>query len=76
MTEERKGQIALLWLKNELRTNGVRLKSDMKREVGNEAKAIGIEIDEAMELTEIIVRELVEECFPRRSFSTVNLDNT
>ena len=75
LSEERKGQIALLWLKNEMRQNGIRLKPDMKREVGNEAKAIGITIEEAMALTEEIVRELVEEVFPPTSFSSVNPDH-
>ena len=75
LSEERKGQIALLWLKNEMRQNGIRLKPDMKREVGNEAKAIGIDIEEAMALTEEIVRELVEEVFPPRQ-STADKPDT
>ncbi len=76
MTEERKGQIALLLLKDRLRGEGIRLKPDMKREIGNQATKIGVPIEEAMQFVEGMVRELVEEVFPPRSFSSVNPDNT
>ncbi|MDP4009233.1 MAG: hypothetical protein Q8P71_02330 [bacterium] len=63
MNEDRKGQIAFLLVKHQLRKKGVRLTRSFRREVGNEAKAIGIPIEEAMEFVELIVRELVEETF-------------
>lgn len=63
MDEVRKGQIAFAYLKNKLHEEGVRLTPDLRRQVGNTAKAIGISTEEAMEFTEIIVRELVEEAF-------------
>ncbi|MFZ2975197.1 MAG: hypothetical protein WA055_01030 [Candidatus Moraniibacteriota bacterium] len=69
MDEIRKGQIALLYLKNKIREEGVRLTPNMKRQVGNTAKAIGISVEEAMEFTEILVRELVEETFPKEKIS-------
>lgn len=75
MTEERKGQIALLFLKRKLRDSGIRLKPDMKREIGNEAKELGITTDEAMEFVEGLVREMVEQVFPPRSFTIVNPDH-
>lgn len=63
MDEIRKGQIALLYLKNKIREEGVRLTPNMKRQIGNTAKAVGISVEEATEFDEIIVRELVEEAF-------------
>ena len=63
MDEIRKGQIALLYLKNKIREEGVRLTPNMKRQIGNTAKAIGIPVEEATEFSEIMVRELVEEVF-------------
>lgn len=76
MTEERKGQIALLLLKDRLRSEGVRLKPDIKRDVGNTAKRIRISADEAMQFVEGLVRELVEETFSSHSRSHINPDNT
>jgi len=68
MDEIRKGQIALLYLKNKIREEGVRLTPNMKRQIGNTAKAIGISVEEATEFAEIMIRELVEEAFgPKRS---------
>ncbi len=67
MDEIRKGQIALLYLKNKIREEGVRLTPNMKRQIGNTAKAIGISTEEATEFAEMMVRELVDEAFgPKR----------
>jgi len=63
MDDIRKGQVAFLFLKHQLREKGVRLTPNFKREIGNDAKAIGISIKEATEFVEPIVRELVEETF-------------
>ncbi|MDD5738559.1 MAG: hypothetical protein PHY72_01360 [Candidatus Pacebacteria bacterium] len=65
MTNERKKEIALLLIKQLFRQKGVRLTPDIRREIGNEAKAIGISLEETMEFTELIVRELVEETFAK-----------
>ncbi len=75
MTEERKGQIALLLLKDRLRNEGVRLKPDMKREIGNQATKIDVPIEEAMQFVEELVRELVEEVFPPRYSVRTNPDH-
>lgn len=66
LSERRKGEIALLLLKHRLRDDGIRLTPNFRREVGNDAKAIEVEIDEAMEFAEEIVRELVDETFPKK----------
>jgi len=63
MDEIRKRQIALLFLKNKVRGEGVRLTFNMKRQIGNTAKAIGISVEEATEFAEIMIRELVEKAF-------------
>ncbi len=65
MDEKRKGELAILFLKHQLRQKGVRLTPNLKREIGNEAKAIGVEVEEAAEFVEIIIRELVEESFAK-----------
>jgi hypothetical protein len=75
MTEERKGQIALLHLKRKLREEGIRLKPDMIRQIGNEAKALGITTEEATEFVEGIVREMVDVVFPPRSVAHANPDH-
>jgi len=65
MDDIRKGQIALLLIRYQFREKGVRLTPNFRREVGNEAKAIGVPIEEATEFVELIVRELVEETFAK-----------
>ena len=66
MSEERRGQIALLFLKAKMRRDGIRIKADMRREVGNEAKEIGVGVDEAMWFLEEMVGELLTEAFKHR----------
>ncbi len=76
LTKERKGEIALLYLKAKFQDEGIRLKPDMRRQIGNEAAKIGIKPEEAEQFVEELVREMVEKIFPPRSTSRVNLDNT
>ncbi len=65
MDDIRKGQIALAYLKNKLREEGIRLTPNFRRQIGNTAKSIGIPIEEAVEFAEGMVRDLVEETFNR-----------
>ena len=67
MDKKRQGEIAFLLLKQKLRETGIRLSAKAKtdREIGNTAKSIGIDIEEAMEFAEIIIREMVDEAFPK-----------
>ena len=76
LTEERKGQIALLYLKARFKDEGVRLKPDMRRQIGNAATQIGISTDEAVALVEELVREMVEEVFPPTSTAHFNPEYT
>jgi hypothetical protein len=66
MNDIRKGQIAVLFVKERLRKKGVRLTLNLRREIGNEAKNLGISLEEATEFFEDIVRELVEEAFAKK----------
>ena len=67
MTEERRGQIALLALKDKTRREGLKL-DNWRRGLGDNAKRLGITLDEASEFVEILTRELVEEaCWQRKS---------
>ncbi len=65
MDNVRKGLIALLFLKHQLREKGARLTPNLKSEIENGAKAIGISLEEATESIESVVRELIEETITR-----------
>lgn len=67
MTKERQGEIALMYLKDRIRHDGIHI-IDLKRKVHAKAKEIGISAEEAMEFVEIISRELLNEVFsPEKS---------
>jgi len=66
ISKERQGELALLFLKHKLQTDGVRLSPTIHRDIGNAAKALGIPVNEATEFVEIIVREHVEKTFPKK----------
>ena len=76
LTKERMGEIALLHLKNRIRNEGIRLKPDIKRQIGNEATKIGIPAHEAVAFVEELVREMVAEVFPPTSTAHFNPDYT
>ena len=63
MDDQRRGEIAIMIVKNMLREKGIRLTPNYRRELGNEAKVIGVSAHELAEFVEPIVRELVEETF-------------
>jgi len=63
MDEKRKGEIALALLKYRIGREGIRLTPDIKRELGNVAKATGIPQDELKEFGKILIEELLEETF-------------
>lgn len=65
MDDVRRGQIALLLVKHKFREEGIRFTPDLRCKVEDTAKAISISAGEAMEFVEYIVRELVEETFPK-----------
>ncbi len=69
LTEERKGQIALLFLKDKIRNEGLKLSKDNKRQIGNTAKSLGINPEEATEFAELLVREFVDEVFPPKEMT-------
>jgi len=66
LTEERKGEIALKYLKYLMRREGIKLSAETKREVGNMAKQIGISNEEAELFAEDFVREFVDYLFQKR----------
>lgn len=67
LSQQRKGEIALLALKYEKKRAGVRLCPEtFKRDVGNMAKNLGIEKEEAMEFAREFVEEIVKECFDEK----------
>jgi hypothetical protein len=76
LSEERKGQIALAYLKARFKDEGIRLKPDMRRQIGNDAAKIGIKPEEALAFVEELVREMVEEVFPPTSTAHFNPEYT
>lgn len=66
ISKERQGELALMYLKAKLRREGVTIKPNMQRQTGNEAKDLGISPEEAAEFAEMLIREIVEEAFPKK----------
>lgn len=64
LTKERKGEIALAMVEYDLRRTGIKLSSQMKREVIAKAKDIKIPEGEALQFAEEMLRSLVDEVFP------------
>ena len=65
LSEQRKGEIALKFLKVRLFKEGMKLSKETKRQIASTAKEIGIGKEEAEEFAEGIVREFVEEVFKK-----------
>lgn len=65
MDEVRKGQIALLVLKEKFRREGIRLESDYESKLRVVSEAIGVPYEEIREFFELIVRERVDEMFKK-----------
>jgi hypothetical protein len=65
LSDERRGQIALAYLKQLFRKNGIELrgKEQMIREMKNIAKAINVPEEEAIKFAEEIIRGMVDEIF-------------
>lgn len=60
MTEQRRGEIALMYVKNRVRDKGIPCK-DLARQIGNEAHHLGIPVQEVAEFVRILVNELTAE---------------
>ena len=66
MTATIQGQIALRYVKNMMRKEGVRLGPHTAREIGNFAKELAIPTEVATEFVEIIACELMQEAFGKK----------
>jgi len=75
MDRQRRNQIAYLLVKSRFQDEGIRLKPDMKRDIGNQAKKIGVPADELAQFVEELTNEMVEQIFHPRSSSHVNPDH-
>jgi hypothetical protein len=64
LSQERKGEIALLYVRNMLYRDGIKLSQETQREIVNKSKQIGVSVEEATEFAEEMVRDLVEKVFP------------
>lgn len=63
MNDKRKGEIALLVLRNQLQKEGVRIGNNTKREIGSTAKELGIDIKEMTEFVQVMAREIFDKAF-------------
>jgi len=61
MTEARKGQIALLFVKHQHREKGIKLRQGLNRELAKLAKALGISYEEVVEFATEVYRELFDQ---------------
>ncbi len=62
MTKERRGEIAVLILKNQVRRDGIRMKEEggrLQRELPNQAAAIGVPVDEL----KLFARHMLQDIF-------------
>ncbi len=66
MTEARRNEIAYLYLKCKVQNDGVRslVPNNIKRQIGNTAKDLGITTEEAQEFTHNLILPLFFEAFP------------
>lgn len=63
LTPERKLEIAMAFIKRLMRKRGVHLTGETRRELGNEAKAMGIPVQEVVEFAKPLIQELLDEQF-------------
>lgn len=69
MTTERAKEIALMYVKAMMKRNGIR--GNMMRDIGNEAKDIGISTDEARAFVEFLLPEILGDIFGYHRTSVV-----
>ncbi|MDO8505482.1 MAG: hypothetical protein Q7S48_02820 [bacterium] len=60
MSEERKGQVAVLLLKDHILEQGFTISSQSRRNLGNVAKRIGVPLDELLEFARPLLQEALE----------------
>jgi len=66
LSDKRRGEIALLILKDRIYQEGAEVSAKTKRGIHSRAKKLGINPDELMEFGEELVRETVERVFPKK----------
>jgi hypothetical protein len=63
MDQTRMGEIALKIVKEMMKKKGIHLGTNLKRELGNEAKRLGITRQEALAFSRAVIEDLVRETF-------------
>ena len=77
LSKERQGEIALMLIKAQLNSKSMPAPRDLKRELGNIAKEIGINLDELIEFAKPLYEEVISQGFgkititPKNSFKIV-----
>ncbi len=66
LNDKRRGEIALLILKERVFKEGANVSCKTKRGIHSGAKALGIDPDELMEFAEEIFRETIDRVFPKK----------
>ncbi|MBU1046872.1 hypothetical protein KKH36_03795 [Patescibacteria group bacterium] len=65
MSEKEMGEIALAIVREKM-LRGVRLTPEIRREIGEGAKKLGVKFDRAMIFAEILMRETLEKSFSKK----------
>ncbi len=68
LTEKRKGEIALLVIINKLSKVGVKISRDARRNLGNQAKELGVNLEELQDFQVYTTMEILKKVFPRNNF--------
>jgi hypothetical protein len=70
MDKVRMGEIALLFLKDRLMEEGMRLNSNSRKHIIEKAKEIGVPEAEALEFSKIMIEELIAKVFDSNKASS------
>jgi len=65
LSEQRKGEIALLYVELKFKEKGVHIGANFKEQVAETAKKIGISFEETMEFIEGLMRAEFEKAFSK-----------
>ncbi|MFT5179635.1 MAG: hypothetical protein ACI9GH_000537 [Candidatus Paceibacteria bacterium] len=66
LTPERRGEIAILFLKHKLRQTGIKFSKETRREITNVAKSVGVSDEEALAFVQELALELFNETFSQK----------
>ncbi len=63
LTDARKGELARMVLVQMLMDGGIKIGNELRREIGNKAKTLGVDFAELMEFSEEVIEEVLRLSF-------------